>query len=384
MVARMDSIQEDALSVTEVAPDATAPVEEPVVVEGPRLSRPRLTWINALNVAACLSVVILHCSNSFFFGPGWTYYTDAAFVHATFYWPVPIFLMISGATLMDYRNRMGTKEYARRRWQRVGIPFLFWSCVAILFWYFTRWYYHQNWRVFNLVSIIVNIVRGKACDYYWFFPALFSVYLLIVMLSAIDEPLRKRILTFVAVIGVVYQTFYRTIMPLLGYSSSSDWVMPIAGIMLYPVIGYLLFTTDFTRKQRIAIYVAGVAGWLVHLWSLWVMCARTGHISTIYSSYDNICAFTQAAAVFVAFKYIPWDKLTARFPAVDAVITWLSGCTFGVYLVQYFVAYSLGLIWPAAFTAGIIYIRFGFFAVYPISLGIVALIKKIPYLNRVV
>ena len=347
-------------------------------------ARPRLTWINALNVVACICVVILHCSNSFFNGPGWKYYADAAFVHATFYWPVPVFLMISGATLMSYRDRMSTKEYARRRWQRVGIPFLFWSCMAILFWYFLRWYHGQNWRVFNPVAILIYILRGKSCDYYWFFPALFSAYLLIMMLSGIDEPLRKRVLTFVAVIGVAYQILSRTVLPLLGYSLSSTWVMPVAGIMLYPVIGYLLMTADFTRKQRIVIYAVGIAGWLLHLWALEVMCVRTGRITATFSSYDNITAITQASAVFVAFKYFPWDRLTERFPKLDARIAWLSGCSFGVYLVQYYVAYTLGMIWPAYFTAGIRYIRYGFVAVYLISLLIVALIKKVPGLKRVV
>ena len=385
MVGHMDSIKENVLAEVSEGPGKAAPSEQAVAVKAEaKPARPRLTWINALNVAACISVVVLHCSNSFFIGTGWKYYPDAAFVHATFFWPVPVFLMISGATLMNYRDRMSTKEYARRRWQRVGIPFLFWSCMAILHWYWLRVYHGQNWQVFNLVSVVVNIVRGKTCDYYWFFPALFSAYLLIVMLSAIDEPQRKRVLLFVAVIGVTFQIFCRTIMPLLGYSSSSYWAMPVSGIMLYPVIGYLLFTTDFTRKQRIVIYVVGIAGWLLHLWSLEVMCVRLGYISGIFSTYDNITAITQAAAVFVAFRYIPWDKVTARFPKFDSVIAWLSGCSFGVYLVQYFVAYTLGMIWPVAFTSGIIYIRYGFISVYLISLLIVALIRKVPYLKRVV
>ena len=345
--------------------------------------RARLVWIDVLNVFACICVVILHCSNGFFDGPKSEYYFPTAFVHATFYWPVPVFLMISGATLMNYRERMSTREYALRRWKRVGIPFLFWSVVAVVYWYVVAWYTGKNWQVFDPVKIIVSIGRGDVNIYYWFFPALFSAYLLIVVLSALDKRLRIRVLTFAAVLGVAYQAINHSILPLLGYSTTSWWQMPVAGLLLYPVIGYLCFTIDFTHKQRIAIYLIGIAGWLVHLWSLWVLSVDLGRIVGVFSSYDNVCAITQAAAVFVAFRYIPWDKLCNRFPTFEKRIAWLSGCSFGIYLIQYYVMDRIGEYLPGVFV-GWKLIVLGFIPAYLLSLLIVAIIKRIPYLRRVV
>ena len=356
-------------------------MSEAATVEAP--ARPRLTWISALNVFACVCVVILHCSNEFFDGPSTHYWYPLSFVHATFYWPVPVFLMISGATLMDYRDRMSTREYIGRRWQRVGIPFLFWSVVAVIYWYVVAWYTGKNWQVFDPIDIIVNIERGTTNYYYWFFPALFSAYLLIIMLSAINKPLRVRVLAFVAVIGVVYQAVSLTVMPLLGYSSSSDWAMPVAGLMLYPVLGYLCITLDFTRRQRMLIYVAGAVGWLLHLWSLWVLSKNEGYIVDAFSAYDNICAITQAVAVFVAFRHLPWDKVCGRFPSFASRIDWLSGCSFGIYLIQYYVMDRIGEFLPGVFV-GWGLIVFGFIPAYLLSLAIVALIKQIPILKRVV
>ena len=346
-------------------------------------AHPRLTWISALNVCACVCVCILHCSNSFFDGPSGELWYPTAVVHATFYWPVPVFLMISGATLMGYRKRMDTREYFRRRWNRVGIPFLFWSVFAVVFWYLVRINNGSDWQVFDPVAILVYIGRGSVNIYYWFFPALFSAYLLIVLLSAIEEPLRTRLLGWAAVIGIIFETLNQSVLPLLGYGTSTWWMPPIASLMIYPVIGYLCATIDFTRKQRIGIYALGTAGWLVHLWSLVVLSTAKGHVQDYFSAYDNVCAITQAAAVFVAFRHIPWERICERFPNFASRIDWLSGCSFGVYLIQYYVMIVIGDIMPGVFV-GWRLVVLGFIPTYLFSLGIVALIKRIPALKRIV
>ena len=360
-----------------------AEAEAPKADAAASAKRPRLTWINALNVFACVCVVVLHCSNAFFDGPESKLWYPLAFVHATFYWPVPVFLMITGATLMDYRDRMSTSEYLSRRWRRVGIPFLFWSVVAVVYWYLVAWHMGEDWQVFDPIRIVVAIVNGDVNAYYWFFPTLFSAYLSIVVLSAINKPIRLRVLGFLAILGILSQLLSLTVMPILGYSSSSDWRLPIVGYMLYPVIGYLCVNIDFSRRQRILIYIAGIAGWLIHLWSLWVLSTEKGYIVDVFSAYTNVCAITQAAAVFVAFRYLPWERICAKFPSFASRIDWLSGCSFGIYLVQYYVMDRIGEYLPGVFV-GWRLIVLGFIPSYLLSLALVAIIRRIPVLRRVV
>lgn len=66
-------------------------------------SRKRVLWIDVLNICACVGVLILHTNSttihsfngnidfSFFWG---------VFTHSCFYWPVPVFLMLSGCNLI--------------------------------------------------------------------------------------------------------------------------------------------------------------------------------------------------------------------------------------------------------------------------------------------
>lgn len=43
------------------------------------------------------------------------------------YWAVPIFFMLTGATLMNYRSKYDTKTFFGHRIKRTVIPFLFFS-----------------------------------------------------------------------------------------------------------------------------------------------------------------------------------------------------------------------------------------------------------------
>ena len=82
----------------------------------------RIGYYDLLNVVSCLGVVALHCN-----GYVHTYALDSAWHQALvfevlFYFSVPVFVMLSGATLMSYRERYRTKKFFRKRFVRTVIP----------------------------------------------------------------------------------------------------------------------------------------------------------------------------------------------------------------------------------------------------------------------
>ena len=90
-------------------------------------------YISVLNCIACLGVIFLHANIIFWGHPTGFLWTSANFIETFFYWPVPVFFMISGATLMNYRKRYSTIEFLKKRISKTVVPFLFWSIVAGLF-----------------------------------------------------------------------------------------------------------------------------------------------------------------------------------------------------------------------------------------------------------
>lgn len=69
----------------------------------------RIIWMDVLNVCACMSVLILHSNSAIihqFDGVVDGRFIWGVFTHSFFYWPVPIFLMLSGSNLIG-RHRGG-------------------------------------------------------------------------------------------------------------------------------------------------------------------------------------------------------------------------------------------------------------------------------------
>ena len=65
----------------------------------------RVLYFDILNIFACFSVICLHHNSIVHSFMGDTAWKQALIVEVLFYWAVPVFLMLSGANLMNYRER---------------------------------------------------------------------------------------------------------------------------------------------------------------------------------------------------------------------------------------------------------------------------------------
>ena len=63
----------------------------------------RIEYIDYLNVFCCLSVIALHCNGCFWKFSYESYWISSVFIECIFYFAVPIFFMITGITLFDYK-----------------------------------------------------------------------------------------------------------------------------------------------------------------------------------------------------------------------------------------------------------------------------------------
>ena len=67
------------------------------------MTKERIVWIDALNIMACAGVLLLHCTNkevhAFSGTPSANWYIGL-FTHSFVMWPVNVFFMLSGFTLM--------------------------------------------------------------------------------------------------------------------------------------------------------------------------------------------------------------------------------------------------------------------------------------------
>lgn len=76
-----------------------------------------------LNIIACFCVICMHCNGIVHRYSNSAEWKQSMIVETIAYWAVPVFFMMSGATLMNYGERYDIKTHLKKRFLRVGIPF---------------------------------------------------------------------------------------------------------------------------------------------------------------------------------------------------------------------------------------------------------------------
>lgn len=64
----------------------------------------RLYYIDILNILSCFAVVVLHCSGGVFYYQKTRLWFIYMFLQTVAHFAVPVFFMITGANLLDYRK----------------------------------------------------------------------------------------------------------------------------------------------------------------------------------------------------------------------------------------------------------------------------------------
>lgn len=337
----------------------------------------RHIYLDILNIGACLCVLFMHCN-----GIAHTYtntraWKESMVVETLAYWAVPIFFMISGATLMRYREKYDTRTFFKKRLVKTVVPFLIWSVIMLLFKSLND-IQHFKLSPMSLIDIIMN---NRAEQIYWFFIPLFMIYLSIPVLSLLKD--NKRALVYMVGIAFITYGLYPVACRLLHIPPNASVMFPlVGGYLLYPLLGYLLADTELARKKRILLYLLGAAGILIRYIPTVVWSVKSGQLNQTFWGYLDFPCILLAVAVFVAAKQLPWEKVFGGSWA-QKIIRALSSASFGVYLLHMIVFYYLqeytGLL-PTSYIW-----RFGIpFVLYAICVIVVLLLKKIPVVKYIV
>ena len=76
----------------------------------------RILYLDVLNIFACFAVLMLHHNGIVHnYNVNSLAWKQALIFEVLFYWAVPIFFMLTGATLVSYREQYSTKVFFTKR-----------------------------------------------------------------------------------------------------------------------------------------------------------------------------------------------------------------------------------------------------------------------------
>lgn len=333
----------------------------------------RILYYDVLNILAAFGVIMLHCNgraHTFSNSLGWY---QALLVEVVFYWPVPIFFMLSGATLMGYRERYTTKDFFKKRFLRTVIPFVVWTILNAI-------YKGINPFEIGFRTFINQCFNTSVEGVYWFFIPLFSVYLAMPVLSVLKE--HRHILWYM--VGGSF--LLNSLLPPIFVYLKLQWnwnlaMLTVGGYLQYVILGYLLSTTELKKKYRLVIYGLGIFGVCLRYGMTVLLSLRDGVINKTFFSYTQYYAVFLAVAVFAFFKHFkPLEKL-AQHPKIVSALKTISGCSFGIYLMHMIIYRELAKILPTACWQWRLLVPF---LIYALALTVTLILKKIPVIKNIV
>lgn len=344
-----------------------------------------ILYFDLLNIFACFAVVALHVNGAVHTFAKTRNWVSCMFIEALFYFAVPVFFMLTGATLMNYRKRYDTGAFFKKRIFKTFVPFMIWSIIGICWSIF----YTKGMKISDIntpAKFISAVINCKGMGIYWFFPALFSVYLTIPLFSLVDDDKRigkKGIFTYLILVYIVLNVLLPFVCRLTGIQWNSALnAVSCGGYVVWFLIGYLLANTDINKKFRMLIYILGLIGFFMYFYLTVQNSFKTGRFDKTYAGYMNIPAIFMGTAVFVFFKYGKWNFIEKHEKAVRFVRN-LSTASFGVYLIHYYLK-DFSIRHFGIDPRSTLYRIVGTFIIYGLSVIIVRVIQKIPVIRKMV
>ncbi|MFT8571099.1 MAG: acyltransferase family protein [Leuconostoc pseudomesenteroides] len=341
----------------------------------------RYYYMDVLNILATFAVILLHTSEYAFSNHiSDSHWVLAVIIQVTFIWSVPIFFMLSGANLLDYRERYDTKTFFEKRLHRILLPFVVWTVV----WYLLNPIIWQTTFNYNLGKFIDGVMHNNIQPIFWFFYFIIGFYISVPLISKItvrgNEKLSLYLLAlnclFVNIIG-----YYYMIVNQPNTTFADGIQVGTVGSVGFFVVGWYLNHHHFNTLIRRTLYGVSIISLLVMIGLTIYLSAKKGVFQRNVYSIWGIFGFTLSIGVFEFFK----ENLYSWQPSGHSkkLLEQLSGASLGVYVIHQFIIN----IFETRFNIGnmsYFHIVILPFIVWVLSMGIVLLLQKIPFLRKIV
>lgn len=358
------------------------------------MDKNRVNYISFINVLAATAVVIMHANSSFWScSPTEPYWGVANVIESVCFCAVPLFFMLTGATLIDYPKRYSTKDFFKKRFVKTVIPFLFWSVFGMcwasrkVLWAMITGAPNQglDW---TFETVFKGIFNTRFVQIYWFFIPLFCIYLAIPFFASIAEERRIKIFTYAIAVGLALNYLQPFVFGLIkeytGVAYSTNLTFFISHqYLMYPLIGYVLHKTELKLKYRLVIYALALAGLLAFLIGTYVRSRAAGAPDGLYRGYYGLPCALYASGVYLFLKNAAQRIKSEK---VNRFFAYFQSYTFPIYLIHrfYLDVFEENLHFIHIQKASIIYVIGATVLALTLSVLTTMLLRKIPVLRRVV
>lgn len=289
------------------------------------------TYLTICNLIGCLSVIALHCNGIVHSYADARYWKTSLIVEVGCYFAVPLFLMITGANLLNYSQKYNTITFFKKRLVKVLVPSLCCSVLVISFKMMLGEFQIEEWSVKGIMELVMYHQYEPV--YYYIF-VIIGLYLTLPLLTPLAEEKNRILLEYGIVALFITSSLIPSIIKIwewVPYNTSLN--IQMGDYIVYILLGYYFSVTEVSNKIR--NYICGCAIILVvfkYICTLYLSLLTEGYDKTL-CGYVNVLTVIYTVAIFLFIKSIDFGKLEKSTLCMNIINT-LSGYSFGVYLIH--------------------------------------------------
>lgn len=339
--------------------------------------------MDVLNIVACVGVVLLHCNHQMGLYNGEMTFPIiwGIIVNSFVYWPVPVFMMLSGSNLLccDISKLGGVRKFFLRRIERTVVPFVVWSVIYFLFNVFLFGFDYTP------SSFLTDFLTGHFNPNMWFMIPLFSFYISIPFVQPLYRSLSNRQIGLFFLCFFILSSLYPYLATIFDLKTLAEQrLFPMGGSFIaIAMAGYWISHNDISYKWRRKIYMAGISVIIIHFLILYFKTIHDGVWFQKGLDYSFPISVIVPIAVFVFFKYTDWKRIIASLHISSDIVSEVSSCSFGIYLLHNAVQ-RIGTRFLDLPHLPFVNHYVGFIITYLTCLVIIFALRRIPFIKRLV
>jgi surface polysaccharide O-acyltransferase-like enzyme len=295
----------------------------------------RILYIDILRSVAIFAVIVTHTSIVIkygYFNVNMNWWWTGSFYTALSRWCVPIMIMISGILLLDPNREYPTKIFLKKRFNKVGIPLIFWSIIYVI------WRYRDDILINkypSLWSTVQNFIGGPVYYHLWFIYTILGLYILTPVLRVYIKNAGRENIKYFLVVWFITNGIINFISKLTNYDFKVGIELYFfTGYVGYYVLGYYLTISDFNKKEKRLLYILSMVCIVATMIGTFILSKTKGTYVDDFNDFlfPNIILMT--IGVFVFIKSVDWERIINGYSHINKFILDVSDLSFGIYLVH--------------------------------------------------
>jgi surface polysaccharide O-acyltransferase-like enzyme len=294
---------------------------------------------------------------------------------------VPLFVMLSGALLLQPPKNESLHVFFKKRWARIGLPFLFWGAV-----YFV-WDFYVEHQAVTSNAIVQGILKGPYFQF-WYLYMLVGLYLLTPILRIVVARADNNTMKYFVILWFLGTSVVPFIALLTKYNLDSS-VFIITGFVGYFVLGAYLLTVKISRSTLWVLVTLGIALTAIGTYAL--AATIGGGTMFFFQEYFSPTMILASVMVFLLLNTIKPASVNKEtgHTKVNKVLKVISENTLPIFLFHVIVLVTLqrgylGFAINGNTINSIIGVPLATVVTLVICLGVIIPLKKVPFLKKLI